>query len=408
MTTRASDRDGIQKFGPQVYRVVVELPRDADGNRQRVQRRFHGTLKEAQALQAELRQQMIRGQLSGRPNQTLEQYVRSWLESKRGTIATRTHESYTIKANALIAGLGKVRLCDLTTQRINDYYATCRTEEAHPIRKASHRKPKPDAGEKRPCLSPTTVHNRHVVLKMALKAAVDDGIILRNPADKATPPRPARVELHLLDESEAARLLEVTAGTEVEDVVWLALHSGARLGELLALRWRDLDFERGMMHVRRTLVEPMLRPESADWFTFKEPKNGNGRALDLDARTMARLRKLRATQARERLAVADVWRDFDLVFPTYCGEPQRPSAVSTRFRSLAETVELGDVRFHDLRHGHASILLRQGTAPHVVQRRLGHSDPAFTLRVYAGVLPGQQKDAADGFAAALNRARKAL
>lgn len=406
--TRARDRDGIRKLGKGHYRVCVELGKDAEGNRQRVHREVRGTLEAARAVQVELRTQKLRGQLSGQPNQTLSQYLDSWIETKRGTVAARTLEGYRIKADAIIAGLGNVRLCDLTTQQINDYYATCRTELAHPVCKASHRPPSEAEETEEPrYLSPTTIHHRHVVLKMALRAAMDDGIILRNPAARATPPRVARKTLHVPDESESVRLLDVTAETPIEEIVWLALHSGARLGELLALRWRDIDFVRGTIHIRRTLVEHLRRPPEGDWYAFKEPKSGSGRAVDLDSETLRRLRRLKTVQTEERLALPDVWQDFDLVFPTYCGEPQRPSFVSSRFHTLAGSIGLGDVRFHDLRHGHASALLRQMVSPHIVQRRLGHSDPAFTLRVYADVLPGQQREAADGFAEAMRSARDA-
>ncbi len=406
--TRSRDRDGIRKLGKGHYRVCVELGKDAEGNRQRAHREVRGTLEAARAVQVELRTQKIKGQLSGRPNQPLSQYLESWLETKRGTVAARTFEGYMIKAEAISAGLGSIRLCDLTTQQINDYYAACRTELAHPARKGSHRPP-PESGEDDGprYLSPTTIHHRHVVLKMALKAAVEDGIILRNPAARATPPRVARKTLHVPDETELVQLLDVTAGTPIEDIVWLALHSGARLGELLALRWRDVDFGRGTIHIRRTLVEHLRREPGGEWFDFKEPKSGSGRAVDLDAESLRRLRRVKSVQTEERLALPDVWREFDLVFPTYCGEPQRPSFVSTRFRRLADSIGLQGVRFHDLRHAHATALLRQMVSPHIVQRRLGHSDPAFTLRVYADVLPGQQQEAADGFAESLRKVRSA-
>lgn len=405
--TRGRSRDGIRRLGKGHYRVCVELGRNADGRRQRKHRDIHGTLEEARAVQMELRALRLRGQLSGRSDQSLEQYLDSWLETKRDAVAARTYEGYRIKANALIAGLGKIRLCDLTTQQINDYYAACKAELAHPVKKGSHRKPvDPDEAEPR-LLSPTTIHHRHVVLKMALKAAVEDGIILRNPADRATPPRVARRKLHVPDEDEAVRILDATTDTDIEDIVWLALHSGARLGEILALRWRDVDITRGTIHIQQTLVEHLLREPLGDWFDFKEPKSGCGRAVDLDAATVRRLKTARTAQNEDRLALPEAWREFDLVFPTYCGEPRRPSAVSSRFRDIVGGIGLGDVRFHDLRHAHATALLRQQVPPHVVQRRLGHSDPAFTLRVYADVLPGQQREAADGFAAALRAARRA-
>lgn len=405
--TRAKDRDGIQKLGTQHYRVVLELPRTPEGKRQRIQRSVRGTLEEARALQVELRDRQRKGLLVGNPDQTLSEYLTSWLDSKAGTTSARTIQRYGSLCRSISRGIGSVRLGDLTTQHINDYYVACRSEVARPVRKASHRKPKP-TGQKPRLLSPTTVHHRHVVLKMALKEATEDGIIPRNPADKAAAPRSARRVLHLINESEAALLLDTTLGTPAEGIVSLALFTGARLGELLALRWQDLDLDRQTMHVRRTLVEQLKRSEGDDWFAFKEPKSGRGRSVDLDAATVERLRGAKRAQAEHRLTLGAAWRGFDLVFASLNGEPLRPSGVSARFRALAESVGVEGVRFHDLRHGHATMLLRQGFAPHVVSRRLGHSDPATTLRIYAGVLPGQEREAAEAFAASLERAQKAL
>jgi len=211
----------------------------------------------------------------------------------------------------------------------------------------------------------------------------------------------ARPETRILDEVEAATLL-VTVGEGVGGLpANLALMTGARLGEILALRWSDIDWEAGVAHIRRTVIEHMLGQGAASWYTFKEPKSGHGRSVDLGVATMRRLKAHRGTQAAQRLAAGEKWKDLDLVIATPTGEPVRPSTTSGRFREAVVKAGLSGVRFHDLRHAHATILLKTGTPPHVVSKRLGHSTVAFTLQVYAHVLPGQQKEAADAIETAL-------
>ena len=250
-------------------------------------------------------------------------------------------------------------------------------------------------------MSPTTVHHRHVALKMALKRAVELGIIVKNPADFTQPPRPHRPEIRVLCETEVATLLKALEGTPAALVGFLGLMTGARLGELLALRWSDLDLDSQMMYVRQTLIE---RPGGRDgkvWYAFKEPKSGKGRSVDLDAGTVAKLKAHRKAQAETRLRLGLGWAALDLVITNTVGEPVRLSTASAHFRTVARAADFDGLRFHDTRHTHATILLKTGVPPHVVSKRLGHSSVAFTLQVYSWVLPGQQRDAAEGFAAAV-------
>lgn len=201
-------------------------------------------------------------------------------------------------------------------------------------------------------------------------------------------------------------MLGAVADTNIQTLVCVALYTGASVGELLALRWRDLDLDRQVMHVRRTVVEHMKAIEGREWYDFKEPKSGKGRSIDLDEATVELLRRHKREQAEERLGLGAAWQPLDLVFTWRAGEPIRPSTVSRRFRQLMTDAHLEGIRFHDLRHAHATMMLRAGVAPHVVSRRLGHSDVAITLRAYADVLPGQERAAVDTFAASLQRAHE--
>lgn len=177
-------------------------------------------------------------------------------------------------------------------------------------------------------------------------------------------------------------------------------------------------------------MEPLTgKGAAADWFAFKQPKSGKGRAIDLDAETtVRRLKAHKSEQSARRLAIRaeiaekmrgsseeavqaaqeQAWRDLDLIFTNAAGEPLRPSTASTAFTQRAAAAGFKGLRFHDLRHTHATLLLKAGKPPHVVSRRLGHSDVAFTLRVYAEVLPSQARDAADAFAGLMQGTEKAV
>jgi integrase len=395
--TRSADRDGILKVGPQYYRVFIELPQRADGMRRRESHTVKGTLEQAKAVRAQLLADQSRGLYVGRSGQRLDAYLQSWLDYKRGTVADRTWERYdSLCRLSIIPALGHVRLSDLSPQHLTDYYAACRVE---PSRKRPGK-----------MLSGTTINHRHTVLKTALRYAVRIGLIARNPADLVDAPKRDTTELEIMDEVAAYRLLIAFESTDIGMLVWLALNTGARLGEILALRWADIDLNRQVVHINRTVVEHMRKVESDTrrWFDFKEPKSGKGRAIEIDAETIRRLRSHKREQTEQRLHFGTTWVDYDLVFPNTSalravepGEPIRPSTISRTFRHRVEGLGLPGINFHALRHAHATMLLRQGFAPHLVSRRLGHSDVAITLRVYAGVLPGQEKAMVDAFAAAL-------
>lgn len=394
--TRAADRDGILKVGPQHYRVFVELPARPDGRRKRESHTVRGSLEQAKAKRAQLLADRSRGLYVGRSEQSLGAYLHSWLDYKRGTVADRTFERYeTICQQSIIPALGHVRLSDLSPQHLSDYHAACRTQ-------ASRRRP----GH---TLSGTTINHRHTVLKTALRYAVRIGLIARSPADAVDAPKRDTPAPALMDEVAAHRLLVGFGGSDLGMLVWLALHTGARLGELLSLRWADIDMTRRTVHINRTVVEHLKKDENTEkWFDFKDPKSGKGRAVEIDGETVSRLKHHKKELAELRIAVGSAWSDLDLVFPnTYAlrevapGEPIRPSTISRTFRRRVEALGVAGVNFHALRHAHATMLLRQGFAAHLVSRRLGHSDVAITLRVYAGVLPGQERAMVDAFAATL-------
>jgi integrase len=204
----------------------------------------------------------------------------------------------------------------------------------------------------------------------------------------------------VLSQEEVAALLGAVRGTDLECPVILALTCGLRRGEILALRWEDVDLERGVLLVRRSLEE------TKQGLRFKEVKSGRGRAVALPVVAAEALRRQRMEQAARRMRLGHLWHDLGLVVCGPDGRPRPPNGFTAAFRRLVKRVGLEPMRFHDLRHTHASHLLRAGVDLKTVSARLGHSTAVMTLDVYGHVLPGAQEQAAKVVDEILGRAKQ--
>jgi integrase len=200
------------------------------------------------------------------------------------------------------------------------------------------------------------------------------------------------------DVDDVQRFLDVACEDHL-CVLWvLALHTGLRRGELLGLRWGDVDLDRAVLQVRRSLVQ------SGGVMGFQEPKTSSGRrTIALDAPCVVGLREHRARQAEQRLRMGPLWQDHDQVFATELGTPLQPSNVDRRFRALLTKAGVPRIPFHGLRHTHATLLMKHGVHPKVASERLGHANITLTLSTYSHVLPQMQEEAAAIFAAAVVR-----
>ena len=239
-------------------------------------------------------------------------------------------------------------------------------------------------------LAPATVRKRYRRLHASLGKAVAWRLLTDNPLDAVTPPKLAHGEMSALDEAQTAALLSALQGTRYHAPALVAVTTGLRRGELLALQWSDI--EDGTMRVARSLDEA---PRVA--IAVKEPKSGKGRTLSLMAATVVAFEAHRKQQIAERLA-ARQWHERGLIFPDRRGGYWRPTTFSTGWLRFGET---DGIRFHDLRHSHATQLLRAGVPVNVVSKRLGHASAALTLSVYAHVL-------ADADEAAVSRLETSL
>ncbi len=311
--------------------------------------------------------------------QTTRQYLERWLESVKPSLRPSTHKSYCDIARChLIPALGHIPLAKLGPQHIQQMLAAKRQTG----------------------LSPRRVQYIRAVLRRALGQALRWGLVARNVATLVDPPRQERYEIKPLSPDQVATLLEAARGDRHAALYTLAIATGLRQGELLALRWTDLDEGRQSLTVGATLQKVDRE------FRLLEPKTARSRrAIDLPAIAVAALRQHRASQLEERLRLGAAWQDWGLVFATEQGTPLDASSITHRFQKLLNRAGLPRIRFHDLRHTCASLLLAQGVPPRMIMEVLGHSQISLTMNTYAHILPALRQQAAEAMDAALGGAK---
>ena len=240
-------------------------------------------------------------------------------------------------------------------------------------------------------LSPTTVGLIHGVLHKAIRQAVQWGLVARNVTEMVKPPRRSTPEMRVLSPVQARQLLEAVVGDRHEALYILAVTCGLRLGELQALRWREIDID-----ARRLRVTATLQAMVNGIPVLGEPKTARGRReIRLPEMVVGPLRQLRAAQLVERLQSGSEWEDYDLVFTNGRGRPVDGNNFrARRFGPLLASVGLPAIRFHDLRHTAATLLMGEGVPIKVASELLGHADVTTTLRTYSHVLPNMQQEAA--------------
>ncbi len=327
--------------------------------------------RDAERVREELVRSERDGRLLGTPRQTVEMYLRSWLAgTAANTLRPRSLERYTsIVEQHILPTAGQLQLDRFSEQHV---------VKLHELWARS--------------VSPATVRYHHSVLRSAFRQAVDWRLIDRNPARAVHPPRRMRRPMRALSTAEARHLLDGAHGDELEALYTLALTTGMRLGELLGLKWEDVELRppNARVSVQRSLVRV-----SGTWL-FGEPKSERSRrGVALSARASATLRAHRLRQNRQRLAAGPSWADHDLVFAGDNGEPLYGAHITERcLKPLLRRLGLPLRRFHDLRHTAATLLLTQGINPKVVSEMLGHASVELTLDNYSHVLPDMQAQVA--------------
>jgi integrase len=311
---------------------------------------------------------------------SLRQYLEQWLASREGEVADSAWLANELSIKRLDPYVGGITLGELRPDHLRRAYQQLRQR-----------------------LSASSVRKAHVTLNLALKRAVQDGLLARNVAALVTPPRPERSEQHPLTPAQVTALLCYVAAESLGPLIALALYSGLREGELLGLQWGDVGLVApNSITVQRALVIDKDRRPRLQAF----PKSfACLRTVPLPPAAMAAIETQRSWQREQRRRAGRLWREYDLIFPSAVGMPMQASNLIRRFNRL-KAPDLArewsglhpDTTLHDLRHTYASSLLTAGRPLTEVSHLLGHSSVAVTARIYAHLLPRSGPGAAEELA----------
>jgi integrase len=361
------------------WTVVVDAPPDPATGKRRQKRLAAATKKQLEDLLAAHIASMASGTYADASKLTIAEYVDRWIDSLGSTVRPQTSRRYAdLLHQHAVPRLGGVQLAKLTPLHIQQLEAD-----------------RLAAG-----LAANTVLMLHMVLHRALKQAMRWNLIARNVTEAVDPPRPGRSEYTTWSAAQAARFLAAAERDEYAALWRLAILTGMRRGELLGVKWEDLDLDRGTLAVQRTIS----RTATGNWGPGA-PKTASGRrSVALQASAVEALRRHRTHQLEHRLAVGAFYQDQGYVFTTLDGRPLHINSLVARFDKLTKAAAVPRIRFHDLRHTAATLMLANGEHPKQVQERLGHSSIAITLDRYSHVTENMQRQAADRLEALLEKA----
>lgn len=367
-------RGHIKESGQGSWSIVLSLGYDAEGKRRRQWITFRGTRKDAQKRLTELLHQLDSGSFVSPSKLTTGEFLVRWLKDYKPNLSPRGFERYRdIVEDDIIPALGRMPLTQLKPDHLQKHY-TKKLEDG---------------------LSAGSVRYHHAVLHVALRTAVKWGLLSRNPADAVSPPKVRSKEMRTWGEDEIARFLESAKDTPYHALFYLALFTGMRRSELLGLRWLDVDLD---LIVEQISVTRTLHHLKDGTYVFTEPKSVRSRRTIALPPTAAQvLREHRERQESIKLILGIMPKEDDLVFAHVDGNPLRPNTITRAWADLAARAGVRRIRLHDARHTHASLMLKQGVHPKIVQERLGHSSIQITLDRYSHVAPGLQKAAAQRF-----------
>ena len=360
------------------WSIVIDVGRDPrTGKRRQQWYTVKGTKKDAERELRERLRSLETGSYVKPEKTSVGEYLRHWVDSHAMMhTSPRTAEGYQAIVNRyLIPALGEISLCDLQPRHLEKYYADA----------LSHGRLDGKGG-----LSPRTVLHQHRLLSQALSHAVKQGLLVRNVAGAVVAPRPGRSQMATLSAADVPRFLDAARRTPYYILFYTALYTGMRRGELLGLRWCDIDLGKASISVVQTLCRL-----SGGKFVIKEPKSPYSRRLVALSPSVAELLRRHYTeQETQRILVGKALAGDDLVFAYPDGRPLDPSTVTHTFGQMIKKTGLPHIRFHDLRHTHATLMLKGGVHPKIVSERLGHANIGITLDTYSHVVPGLQEAAA--------------
>ena len=331
--------------------------------------------------------------------ETVGNFLKNWLEHVAANkVRPSTLESYRwIVEKHLIPNLGRLPLAKLSPQEIQAFLNDRLKSGRKPLPQRAKRKPQGDDPNQKPepkqpdnpALTPRTVQHIHATLRTALDQALRWNLVARNVATLVDAPRVSRAEVQPYTPVEAKALLDALRDDRLSALYSAAMAVGLRLGEALGLHWEDIDFGTGGLTVRNA---PQRIGGKLKLVEVKAQKSR--RTITLPQVAIDALVKHRARQQEERQTAGTRWRDTGFVFTTTIGTPLEGTTVTHRFQAALKDAGLRRIRFHDLRHTCATLLLAQGVHLRLIMEILGHSQIAITMNLYAHVIPAMQKEVA--------------
>ena len=373
-------RGHITQRSKGTYSIKISVGKDpATGKYKSQWFTVKGSKRDAEKRLSELLHQRDNGIYVKPEKQTLGEYLGQWLKDCHANLAPHTAQSYQFFVERHIKpALGQIPITQLKPDHLQRLYTDKLT--------TGRRDGKGGLGNR-------SVRYIHTTLHKALRSAVKLGIIVRNPADSVEVPKVKRHEMKVLSESDIHIFLEYARSTPYYALFYTTLFTGMRRSELLALRWCDVELLLCQISVSRTLHQLHNRD-----IIIRQPKTAKGRRLiALSPSTAIVLREHWLEQENIRQSIGVALTDDDLVFSQYDGKPLLPDSITKAWHNIAKHCGLNGIRLHDARHTHASLMLKQGVHPKIVQERLGHASIQITLDTYSHVAPGLQEAAANCF-----------
>jgi integrase len=373
----------IRGDGKPSYLVRIAAKDPLTGRRLNKTIGTYHTLKAAEKAERDALVALERGTLVDPSKITVGKLLDDWLKRKAATLSPNSHADYEIAIRRHIKpALGSVLAQRLTPATVQAQYGAWL-----------------DAG-----MSPRMVHRCHLILNQTMAQAVRLGILSRNVCGELEKPSVARKKPNVWTPAETFAFLEEAAKDTLAPLWFLLALEGMRRGEALGLRWADVNWERGSVHIAQTIV-PDKAHKGAAVIRSQTKTSAGARSVKLTVETLAILGEHRDRQRFQRQAAGEAWNDHDLIVSTAIGTPVNPNNVTRSYDRLVILSGVPRIRVHDLRHTAATMLLRAGVAPKIVSERLGHATVAITLDTYSHVLPDMQDVAATAMSAMLASAR---
>ncbi|MEC3429847.1 site-specific integrase [Bacillus thuringiensis serovar nigeriensis] len=349
------------------YLYIVDIGIDPlTGKRKQKKKRGFTTKKEAENALTKLLSEVHTGTYVEPSKLSYGEYLQDWFNTKKHSVGIQTAKVLKGYLNSrIIPSLGNIKLTKLTSLHMQNYVNSLR-----------------DEGLKR-----GTIEKIIKIIRNSLEHAIDLELITKNVAAKTKLPKVDKEELIVWNEYEVQSFLKAAQDSRYSIVFHTALVTGMRQGELLGLRWKDVDLEKGHLTISQTLSH------DGKTFLLGGKTKSSLRKILLPSSTVAKLKKHRAVVLKEKLSQGEEYQDNDLVMCTPSGTPINPANVRRSLNALIKKAAVLKIRFHDLRHTHATLLLAKGVNVKVISERLGHSNIKITLDTYSHVLPTMQEDA---------------